>query len=194
MGSQPVEDESAIERMFRNWVNEYSDPLFLYARKRLPDEETARDVLQDSFVAAWRNIRSYRGETSVKSWLYIILKSRIIDHYRKTARAFETEELIEPADPFFDETSHWREGRYPAEWVVQFRDPVEVRDFRRVLKLCSRKLKEMQYAVFVMKYLDGLDSEEICESLGLSVSNFWVLMHRAKVRLRACMEKNWLEK
>jgi RNA polymerase sigma-70 factor (ECF subfamily) len=194
MEKQRVNGVKTSEQIFREWVHEHSDNLFLYARKRLPDEETARDLVQETYLAAWRNLDGYKGETSVKSWLHIILKSKIIDQYRRMARRTSTESVNEPEDPFFDEQEHWKNGRYPVGWTVQFEDPVEAKQFRLVLKGCSGKLKEMQQAVFIMKYMDEMDSEQICDLLSISNSNYWVLMHRAKVHLRACLEKNWLNK
>jgi DNA-directed RNA polymerase specialized sigma24 family protein len=77
---------------------------------------------------------------------------------------------------------------------VNFSNTVETKEFYQAFHGCSKKLKELQSTVFVMKYVDGLESEEICRELSLSSSNYWVLIHRAKVQLRACLEKNWMQK
>ena len=93
---------------------------------------------------------------------------------------------------FFDEREHWRKGMYPRQWSVDFSNTAETKEFYKVFRSCGGKLKELQNAVFVMKYIDGLESGEICKELSISASNYWVLIHRAKVQLRACLEKNWM--
>jgi RNA polymerase sigma-70 factor (ECF subfamily) len=94
---------------------------------------------------------------------------------------------------FFDEEEHWRKGAYPQHWSVNVSNRVEAKEFQQVFRSCGKKLKEIQNAVFVMKYVDGMNSDEICKELGLTSSSYWVLLHRAKVQLRACLEKNWIQ-
>lgn len=178
------------EVLFRQWVNDHADTLLRYATRRVKDEALCKDLVQETFLSAWRNMDSYRGETSARNWLFVILKSRIIDQYRSKSRKDE----VQGSDMFFDDEDHWRNGNYPGEWSVDFSDPLITKDFMGVFRSCGRKLKEVQHSVFVMKYVDGLDSAEICEVLGITSANFWVIIHRAKVQLRACLEKNWINK
>jgi RNA polymerase sigma-70 factor (TIGR02943 family) len=180
------------ETEFRQWVEDHSDLLFQYANRRLSDPELSKDLVQETFLAAWRNKDTFRREVSLKNWLFLILKSKIIDHYRKVQAT-----ALDPDNTdsiFFDNEDHWRKGMYPAALSVDFQSITEKRDFLNVFDSCGRKLKRVQYTVFVMKYVDELDSEEICKLMGLTSSNYWVLMHRAKVQLRACLEKNWLKR
>jgi RNA polymerase sigma-70 factor (ECF subfamily) len=116
----------------------------------------------------------------------------LIDHYRKSASglAGRTQELADETG-FFDEDEHWAKGFYPQDWSGGADRQLNTREFYKILHACKNRLKELQAAVFSMKYLDDMDSEEICRELGISSSNYWVLMHRAKVQLRACLEKNW---
>jgi RNA polymerase sigma-70 factor (TIGR02943 family) len=180
---------------FRQWVNEYADPLYRYACMRLTDNEACKDLVQETFLSAWRNLDAYKGEASSKNWLFIILKNKITDHFRKAATQSVSVLLQEYDDEtFFDSTGHWRQGMYPREWTVDFADPMESKQFYQVFNSCGKKLREVQNAVFIMKYVDGLDSDEICKALNLSADNYWVLMHRAKVQLRACLQKNWIDK
>ncbi len=176
------------------WVNEYGDMLYRYAIPRVNDKEIAKDLVQDTFLAAWRNHDNFKGEISEKNWLFTILKNKIIDHYRKASTRL-TEGLPDNTnDPFFDEAEHWTEQTGPKEWGIDYTQGVEKREFYEILNRCRKKLKDIQSAVFAMKYLDGLESEEICKELNISASNFWVLVHRAKLNLRACLEKNWVLK
>ncbi|MHA4844788.1 sigma-70 family RNA polymerase sigma factor [Flavitalea antarctica] len=184
------------ERTFRNWVNEHSDTLYRFALQRLRDDELCKDLVQETFLAAWRNMDGYKGEASVKNWLFVIIKSKITDHYRKAHTRMEVETIRQEHGDhrFFDEEDHWRKGVYPKQWSVDFSNPVEAKEFQQVFRSCGKKLKTLPNTVFAMKYVDGLSSEEICRDLSLTSSNYWVLLHRAKVQLRACLEKNWLQK
>jgi len=175
------------------WVHDYSDMLYRYALPRVNDSNVAKDLVQDTFLAAWRNHDSFKGEISEKNWLFTILKNKIIDHYRKASTRL-TESLPESGEPFFDEEEHWQQQTGPKDWGIDYNQPVERKEFYDVLNRCKKKLKDIQATVFSMKYLDGMDSEEICKVLNITPSNFWVLMHRAKLGLRACLEKNWVGK
>lgn len=165
--------------------------LLRYALPRVNNRETAKDLVQDTFLAAWRNKDRFRGEVSEKNWLFTILKNKIIDHFRKAANRL-TDSLPEGSDePYFRKNGHWNHADYPAQWGVDYSSPIENKEFYEVLNQCKGKLKDIQNAVFTMKYLEGAESEQICKDLHITPSNYWVLLHRAKVQLRACLEKNW---
>lgn len=178
------------------WVHEYSDMLYRYAVQRVRSADTAKDLVQDTFLSAWRNYEGYRGEASVKSWLFVILKRKLIDHYRRAAGRLTEELVTDGTDDaaFFDGSDHWTKEASPAAWRTDDESGLEKSEFYSILDGCKRKLKEIQNAVFTMKYMDDLDSEEICKVLGVSPSNYWVLLHRAKVQLRACLEMNWFSR
>lgn len=177
------------------WVNEYGDMLYRYALPRVNDSELAKDLVQDTFLAAWRNHDNFKGEISEKNWLYAILKNKIIDHFRKAAtRLTDSLPGMADDDPYFDEAQHWKQVAYPTEWNTDSDGLITKKEFYEVLRNCKNKLKQIQDTVFTMKYLDGMDSEEICKVLNLTTSNYWVLIHRAKLQLRACLEKNWFTK
>jgi RNA polymerase sigma-70 factor (TIGR02943 family) len=177
------------------WVNNYGDMLYRFALPRVRDEELAKDLVQETFLAAWRNEANFKGEISEKNWLFTILKNKIIDHYRKASTRL-TENFSDKAteDNFFDEADHWTNNASPKEWKTDDTKNIETKEFYEVLEKCKMKLKELQSAVFSLKYLDGFESEEICKELGITPSNYWVLLHRAKLQLRGCLEKNWFLK
>lgn len=174
-------------------VNEYADMLYRFALQRVKNSDTAKDIVQDTFLAAWRNKDNYKGEASVKSWLFIILKNKLIDHYRKSsAKVTESISANENNDDyFFDKADHWTAEASPKTWSSTSTITVETKEFYTILHNCKQKLREVQNTVFTMKYLEGMESEEICKVLELSPSNYWILVHRAKVQLRGCLEKNW---
>lgn len=180
----------------KEWVKNYSDTLYRFAVLRVNDEETAKDLIQETFLAALRNTERFRGEISEKNWLFTILKNKIIDHYRKKASALVSEinGLLNSAQEYFDEEGHWKESAYPNDWKTDYKAPVESEEFHEILNKCLNKLSELMRIVFTMKYLDEKESDEICKELQISSSNYWVVMHRAKLQLRSCLEKKWFTK
>lgn len=183
------------QKEFTAWVNEHADALYGYALRRVSGEEIAKDLVQETFLAAWRNRNTFRKEASARTWLFTILKSKLADHYRKASSRIQITDLqTENGDDFFfDEAGHWKKQAYPREWPAEFFHPGAVKEFQQVLGHCRKKLKEIQALVFSMKYLDEEESETICKELNISPANFWVIIHRAKVQLRACLEKNWFK-
>lgn len=183
------------EKQFTDSVYSYSDLLFRFALSRGLEDEEAKDIVQDTYLSAWKNRMTYRGEVSLKNWLFLILKNKITDHFRKTAQR-KKESLLNIGgndDPYFDEEDHWKHGLYPEQWKSPAEEAVQQKEFYNVLQNCSRKMKQIQYRVFLLKYVDGMNSTDICKQLQLTASNYWVLVHRAKVQLRACIQKNWVE-
>lgn len=171
------------------WVSQYADLLYRFALVRVRDHEVSRDLVQETFIAAWKALPEFKGASSEKTWLYAILRNKIIDHFRAASRGL-TERFAETPpeeNAYFDEVDHWSEACAPREWGHR----VEKKEFYDVLRRCTERLQAVQAAVFTMKYLDDLDSGEICKELKISASNYWVLLHRAKLQLRSCLEKNW---
>lgn len=174
------------------WVNDYSDMLYRYALPRVNDTEAAKDLVQETFLAAWRNYENFKGEISEKNWLFTILKNKIIDHFRKAStRLTESLPTVADDESYFDNSDHWTITSAPKNWNTDTDTTINRKEFYEVLYKCKGKLNEIQNMVFTMKYLDGLESEDICKELNITASNYWVLIHRAKLQLRACLEKNW---
>lgn len=180
---------STKQDKFKTWVLTYSDMLYSYACLKGFDHDGAKDLVQETFFAAWRAVDEFEGRASVKNWLFVILKNKITDHYRKVLqhRTFD----ISEHDHYFDETGHWAKSVFPRALVIDPSAEADSNDFHRILESCSTKLNTMQKAVFWMKYVDDMESTAICGQLAISANNYWTTLHRAKVQLRACIEKNW---
>jgi len=185
------------------WIERYSDVLFNYTISRINKREVAEDLVQETFFSALKGKDSYLGNASEKTWLISILKRKIIDHYRKKSTknelsVFDKDSKDDFMSHFFDKEGgyqgHWTEGTSPQEWRKDFQTSVESDDFNSILQNCLGKLPEKSSTVFTLKNMEDLDSEEICKELQITPSNYWVLMHRAKLQLRECMEKNWFKK
>lgn len=175
------------------WIDNYSDMLYAFTVSRVSDREVAKDIVQDTFLSAWKARDGYKGEASEKSWLFTICRNKIIDHYRRSTLKTIDLQAEEEQDFFDKDDGHWTKAASPHDWAVNYTDTVETKEFYEVLTNCKGKLKEQQQAVFTMKYLEEMDSEDICKVLDITPSNYWVLVHRAKVHLRKCIEKNWFD-
>ena len=175
------------------WVTLYADALYSYTLPRVNDAALAEDIVQETFLSAWKARDGFKGEASEKSWLFAICKNKIIDHYRKKAKDIvQPMADKDPSDGFFDESEHWTQEDKPGDWGLDYSKTLNNKDFYHVLETCKKKLQQIQQSVFVMKYMEDLDSAEICKALGITASNYWVLIHRAKLQLRTCLEKNWI--
>lgn len=174
------------------WVNKYADLLFSYTIMRISDVGLAEDIVQDTFLSAWKNRDSFKGEASEKNWLYAICKNKIIDHFRKMSRQITRPADNDASDAFFNEAEHWTEEAGPLDWGVNYHQPIEKKEFYIILEMCKGKLQQLQQSVFVLKFMEGHDSDVICKVLNITTSNYWVLMHRAKLQLRNCLTKNWI--
>ncbi|HEY9258019.1 sigma-70 family RNA polymerase sigma factor [Chitinophaga sp.] len=180
------------------WVKLYADELYRFAFIKLSDSGLAQDLVQDTFLSALQATAQFRGESSEKTWLMAILKNKITDHFRKSGKVPITtsidEEKTGDSDPhhfFFNEKGHWRKEMAPKAWVTEISSKQEQTDFYSILRACMDKLSEMGKKIFNGKYLEEKESTEICKELSITASNYWVIVHRAKLQLRGCLEKNW---
>lgn len=185
------------------WVERYADILYSFAFARVRRQEVAEDLVQDTLLSAYKAKDTFLFNASEKTWLISILKRKVIDYYRKKStqnelNVFDREEKSDFMNHFFESdgrnTDHWTENGSPQNWRKDFETPVESNEFNEILSSCLGKLPPKLSAVFTLKVMDDLDSEEVCKELNITPSNYWVMMHRAKLQLRECLEKNWFAK
>lgn len=179
------------------WVTNYADYLYTYALNRINDEEVARDLVQETFLAALERLKGFEGRSTERTWLTAILKNKIIDVYRKKASGLVNtgNKVNEEAgsSEFFDPVNgHWTDNHCPQEFARPADDPLLSKEFQIALRNCMAKLPALWLAVFTMKHMDDLATEAICSELNVTAANFWVIIHRTKVNLRACLQKNWI--
>lgn len=182
------------------WIDEHGDTLFRFAFVRLRNEAAAEDLVQDTLLSAIQSLENFGGKSSERTWLIGILKHKLIDHYRKNSKQVQlTEEDtdLSDIDGFFSRPDKW-----DGHWVIALRpvDPeqspdqvMERGEFWEVMNRCLSALPERVASVFALREMDGMSSEEICNALNLSASNFWVIMHRARMQLRRCIEIKWFK-
>jgi len=178
------------------WVKKHSDYLYAFAIIRINDEELAKDLVQDTFLAALEKINYFEGKSSERTWLTAILKNKIIDVYRKRSsglRKADVEEAETEQFNFFDEeTGHWNVEYGPKEIGIEDKDHIVSKEFEQVLQKCLQKLPVLWKAVFTLKLIEEEPTDTVCAELKVTASNFWVIIHRTKLNLRACLQKNWI--
>jgi len=180
-----------------------ADPVFLadlrrqmlkFAVLQLGDPHLAEDAVQEALVGALKNARSFAGRAAIKTWVFAILKNKIIDQLRlritdnKRLAYPDAEESNDP-DPF-DDRGIWQAEERPHVW----RDPegsIEQQQFWRVFEACLEHLPTEQGRIFMMREFVEMESHEICAAVGITVSNLHVILYRARLRLRACLEDTW---
>lgn len=172
------------------WVKEYGDLLFRFACARVSDRGRAEDLVQETFLSAIKGYENFANRSSEKSWLFSILKNKIIDYYRSKGRnSTDYYEDSDTIDHLFTESGKWNTPVQP--WVMNPEESLQNSEFRNILEECIKHLPETQQQVFAFRDLDGLTGEEICKILSLTSSNLWVLTHRARHSLRDCLTHNW---
>ena len=180
----------------RQWVTAHADYLYAYAITRINDEEQAKDLVQETFLAALQKTGSFEGRSSERTWLTAILKNKIIDVYRKKSsglRSTEVKEAEEEQNEFFDkDNGHWLSPYGPVEIGIEDKDHIVSKEFEEILTRCLQKLPVLWKAVFTMKHIDEEPTDNICAELKVTPANFLVIIHRAKLNLRACLQKNWI--
>lgn len=173
------------------WLEEHGDYLYRFAFFQLHDAPAAEDLVQDTLLAAWEARAHYAGAATERTWLTAILKNKIADHYRRVRREAPGEEPLsdDDADALFDTHGHWR--LRPAAVPAPSR-ALEDKQFWRVLSDCLAGLSATQARAFMLAELHEISTQELCKVLALSASNVWVVLHRARMRLRLCLEERWL--
>jgi len=173
------------------WLNEHGDYLYRYAMSRLHNGELASDMLQETLLAGWKGFDKFAGQSSIRTWLVGILKHKIIDHIRKEIRSRNLTEAVEndPTSAWFKENGSWSET--PSAWKDNPEDLCQSEQFHAVLDACVSKLPEKQQIVFRMREITGDDSETVCKSCDITSTHLHVLLHRARLALKKCLEWNW---
>ncbi|MBW2297593.1 MAG: sigma-70 family RNA polymerase sigma factor [Deltaproteobacteria bacterium] len=171
------------------WVDEYGDVLFGFALARVKDRETAEDIVQETFLAAVRAREQFKGQSSEKTWLFGILKHKLVDHYRKNKSTVHVQDFIQDPDSleaFFNAKGSWRIR--PENWRADPGKSQENREFLDHFYRCLSGLSQKTADVFAYREIEGLSTREICQRLGITLSNCWVILYRARMLLRRCLE------
>ena len=171
--------------------------LLRFARLQLRDAAAAEDAVQETMMAALAGSDRFESRSSYKTWLIAILRNKIIDIIRSQSREVAATSLAADeagddllSESLFDQRGHWQTAATPGRWA----DPeasFEQQQFWAVFEACLDHLPEKTARVFMMREILGLETDEICKEVRISSSNCWVVLHRARLGLRACLETEW---
>ncbi|MGL1832527.1 sigma-70 family RNA polymerase sigma factor [Rhodocyclaceae bacterium SMB388] len=175
-----------------------------FAQMQLRDSASAEDMVQEALIAAMNNEEGFAGRAALKTWMFAILRNKIVDHIRKSSREVVRADLSDGSDEgdaridaMFNRKMMWSSGYWneedgPSTWS----DPdaaLSQKQFWAVFDACVNHLPEKTARVYMMREFLDLDTPEICEQLGISTNNCWVILHRARTGLRACLEDHWFK-
>ena len=176
-------------KSFAARVEEERPYLLRYARLQLRDSHAAEDAVQEALVAALAAEASFAGRSNLRTWLTGILKHKIVDAIRRRSRDPEPMPDVAELDALFDETGHWDEP--PVAWPE---NSLEQKQFFAVLEECLARLPAKTAQAFMMREHMGYDTDEICQEIGVTPTHCWVLLYRARMALRECLQTNWFGK
>jgi RNA polymerase sigma-70 factor (ECF subfamily) len=180
-------------------IEQHRNYLLRYATLQLRDAGAAEDAVQDTLIAALEGISRFSEKSSLKTWLTGILKHKIIDHLRRQSREqpllddrdhsdHGDRSEADAVDALFRPDGHW--DKAPSNWG----DPdksLENKKFLEALEMCTRNLPHKTARVFMMRDVMDIATEDICKELGITSTHCWVMLHRARLALRECLEINW---
>lgn len=180
------------KEVIKDWVHAHGDYLYGWAYHKTGSKETAEDLVQDVFLAAVKNLDGFKQESSPKTWLLRILNNKIIDHYRKSAKktlALE-DQVHQFTDSLFNSHGNWKANGLEEAWSHETNlldDPA----FNDVMNVCMDDLPPRWRLAVISKYIFDKETLEICQELEISKTNYWQVLHRAKLLLKKCLEINW---
>jgi RNA polymerase sigma-70 factor (ECF subfamily) len=166
----------------------YTKDLYAWAYYKTGDKSLSEDLVQDTFLAAIKSQKNFKGDSEIKTWLFAILKNKIADSFRKATNKIPSHNI------FFDGNS-WSEKEIPATWnTLEDKELLDDITFKNTLSNCIDKLPSVWSSVIRMKFVDDRKTEIICDENGISQNNYWQIIHRSKLQLRKCLEQNWFNK
>ena len=195
-----IEAENAKDALENpQFLSSLRQQMLKFARLQLREDDLAEDAVQEALAGALKNADSFRRQSALRTWVFSILKYKIADILRYRQKVIATSELgddeqseQEFAESLFNSAGHWHRAERPSVWAGP-QGSVHSDHFWRVFDACLNGLPEKQARVFMMREFIELESGEICDQLSLSTSNLHVILYRARLRLRECLETGWFD-
>jgi RNA polymerase sigma-70 factor, ECF subfamily len=178
------------------WVDAHGDRLFRYALSRIRDQAAAEDLIQDTLLTAYKARDKFRGESSELTWMTGILRNKIFEHLRRQSREvplgprLEDEDGGDREDDLFDGTGHWKPAFAPDDWGGEPQKKAESAEFTAALQDCLDALTPNVARAFVLREMEGVEHRECAEAMGVPPGRLAVLLYRARLRLRRCLERS----
>jgi RNA polymerase sigma-70 factor (ECF subfamily) len=178
-------------------LSEIRRDMIKFAQLQLRDDAQAEDVVQEALAAALNSAKEFAGRSALKTWVFAILKNKIVDQIRQQSRttnisAFSNEEesMDEAFESLFKSNAHWAPDNRPAGWGNP-EETLRQQRFFEVFDACLKHLPENTARVFMMREFLEFETTEVCEQLSITTSNCNVILHRARNGLRRCLENGW---
>ena len=188
----PWMSDVAIEEIRRDMIK--------FAHLQLRDAAMAEDVVQEALVAALANAKDFSGRSALKTWVFAILRNKIVDHIRQQSRTInvsalapDEESLDQSFETLFKDNDHWRREERPTNWGNP-EDALRQQRFWAVFDACLKHLPENTARVFMMREFLAFETTEVCQELCITTSNCNVILHRARNGVRRCLEKKWFSR
>jgi RNA polymerase sigma-70 factor (ECF subfamily) len=164
--------------------------LMRYASLHLRNRDAAEDVVQETLLAALAAEAGFAGRSNLRTWATGILKHKVVDAIRRAGRErpLEGEDDTADFDALFDERGHWHE--HPEAWPAPD-GALQEKQFLAALQRCLDGLPARTAQAFLLREHMGLETAEICKELGITSTHCWVLLYRARMALRECLDKSW---
>jgi len=171
------------------WVRAHGDALFAFAMRRLDDAEDAQEAVQETLLAALKNLTQFRRDAQERTWLIGILRRKVVDLIRRRTR--DRDMRVSPADREEEgfEDGFWKQR--PATWGALPDAGLQQEELRKILDRAIDELPAAMRTAFCLREIDQLASNEVCEMMAITPTNLWTLIHRAKLRLRRRLNDEW---
>jgi RNA polymerase sigma-70 factor (TIGR02943 family) len=187
------------QKTVEEWVHAYGNDLFTWAYHKTSNRAVAEDLVQETFLATYKSFDSFKGKSEPRTWIFRILNNKIIDHYRKSARdisngtAEAEENGYKATEALFDEYSNWKKNGLEGAWEDE-KHLLDNPEFNQVMDICMDDLSPTWKTAILWKFHLNKEATEICQELKITPSNYWQILHRAKLLLKKCLEVNWFSR
>jgi RNA polymerase sigma-70 factor (ECF subfamily) len=177
------------------WVERYADRMYRFALARVRNADAAEEIVQAAFLAALQSQGSFAGQSSEKTWLFGILKHKIMDYFRELKKRqsldLAAEDVSDSHENAYNRDGTWKTP--PGDWGLDPEKAAENKQLAAALLRCMEELSDKLRRILILREVDGRDTDEICKDLGIQPTNLWVILHRARSQMRKCLEIRWFK-
>ena len=184
-------------QVVNEWVKDYTKDLLQWSITRIGNHTVSEDLVQDTFVSAFESFEKFENKSTAKTWLFGILNNKIADHFRQSSKLnlVNTDYTLELTlqkitDSLFTSDGGWDPSKLNPDWSAN-KNLLDDPEFNKIMAICMDDLPAKWRYIITSKYIDGKDTKEICQDLEITQTNYWQIIHRAKLLLKVCIEKNW---
>ncbi|MEA1786740.1 sigma-70 family RNA polymerase sigma factor [Arenibacter sp. GZD96] len=187
---------SQMHEIIENWFHEYADDLFSWAYHKTSSKETSEDLVQETFLSAAKGFKNFKNNSNPKTWLFAILNNKIIDFYRSRAKSLQVDNQNSESSTqnltasYFDADGNWKLKDDSVLWEEEVHI-LDNANFRKIMTNCMHELPENWRLAIMWKYLLNKSADQICQEIKVTQSNYWQIIHRAKLTLKSCIDQKW---